>query len=58
MAKSALLKEAHDARIPHANDAAAAKAKKALGEPAQKSPKWAQQMFVTPWQTKAFSYTQ
>ena len=35
-----------------------AKSKKPLGEPAQKSPKWAQQMFVTPWQTKAFSYTQ
>jgi hypothetical protein len=34
------------------------RAKKSLGEPAPKSPKWAQQMFVTPWQTKAFSYTQ
>ena len=35
-----------------------AKSTKALGELAPKSPKWAQQMFVTPWQTKAFSYTQ
>jgi hypothetical protein len=34
-----------------------AKSKKQVGEP-QRSPKWAQQMFVTPWQTKAFSYTQ
>jgi hypothetical protein len=34
-----------------------AKAKKPLGEPAARSPKWAQQMFTTPWQTKAFSYT-
>ncbi len=25
---------------------------------APRSPKWAQQMFVTPWQTQAFSYTQ
>jgi hypothetical protein len=34
-----------------------AKAKKPLGEPAARSPKWAQQMFTTPWQTQAFSYT-
>lgn len=34
------------------------RARKPNGEPAPKSPKWAQQMFVTPWQTKAFSYTQ
>ncbi|MEO8420809.1 MAG: hypothetical protein ABI457_06410 [Hyphomicrobium sp.] len=34
------------------------KSKKSLAEPPQRSPKWAQQMFVTPWQTKAFSYTQ
>ena len=33
------------------------RAKKA-GEPAAKSPKWAQQMFVTPWQSRAFAYTQ
>jgi len=32
-----------------------AKSKK-VGEP-QRSPKWAQQMFVNPWQTAAFSYT-
>ena len=35
----------------------ARRAKKA-GEPAANSPKWAQQMFVTPWQSRAFSYTQ
>ena len=23
-----------------------------------RAPKWAQQMFVTPWQTRAFAYTQ
>jgi hypothetical protein len=34
-----------------------AKAKKSLGEPPERSPKWAAQMFTTPWQTKAFSYT-
>jgi hypothetical protein len=36
-----------------------AKSKKA-GDPqlVQRAPKWAQQMFVTPWQSQAFSYTQ
>jgi hypothetical protein len=24
---------------------------------AQRAPKWAQQMFTTPWQSQAFSYT-
>ena len=39
------------------NDLAGSRGKKS-GEAAPKSPKWAQQMFVTPWQTRAFSYTQ
>ena len=39
------------------NDLAGRRGKK-TSEPAPKSPKWAQQMFVTPWQSRAFSYTQ
>ena len=39
------------------NDLAGGRGKKS-GEASPKSPKWAQQMFVTPWQTRAFSYTQ
>ena len=39
------------------NDLAGSRGKKS-GEVSPKSPKWAQQMFVTPWQTHAFSYTQ
>lgn len=39
------------------NDLAGSRGKKS-GEAAPKSPKWAQQMFVTPWQTRAFSYMQ
>jgi hypothetical protein len=35
-----------------------AKAKKSGAPQVAQSPKWAQQMFVTPWQTRAFSYTQ
>lgn len=39
------------------NDLAGRRRKKA-GEAAPNSPRWAQQMFVTPWQSRAFSYTQ
>jgi len=39
------------------NGLAGSRGKKS-GEPAAKSPRWAQQMFVTPWQSRAFSYTQ
>ncbi len=35
-----------------------AKAKTQVGDPTKQAPKWAQQMFVTPWQSRAFSYTQ
>ncbi len=32
--------------------------RKKTGEASPNSPRWAQQMFVTPWQSRAFSYTQ
>jgi hypothetical protein len=35
-----------------------AKAKTPVGDPTKQAPKWAQQMFVNPWQSRAFSYTQ
>jgi hypothetical protein len=35
-----------------------AKAKNPVGDPTKQAPKWAQQMFVNPWQSRAFSYTQ
>ena len=35
-----------------------AKAKSPVGDPTKQAPKWAQQMFVNPWQSRAFSYTQ
>ena len=35
-----------------------AKAKTQVGDPTKQAPKWAQQMFVNPWQSRAFSYTQ
>jgi hypothetical protein len=34
------------------------KVNKPSAQQVERSPKWAQQMFVTPWQSKAFSYTQ
>jgi hypothetical protein len=35
-----------------------AKAKTQVGDPTKQAPKWAQQMFVNPWQSRAFSYMQ
>lgn len=35
-----------------------AKAKTQVGDPTKQAPRWAQQMFITPWQSRAFSYTQ
>jgi hypothetical protein len=35
-----------------------AKAKTLVGDPTKQAPRWAQQMFVNPWQSRAFSYTQ
>lgn len=35
-----------------------AKSKTQVGDPTKQAPRWAQQMFVNPWQSRAFSYTQ
>ena len=58
VAASRYAKKRCDARLSHADDDCARKSKKSAWRTAQRSPKWAQQMFVTPWQTQAFSYTQ
>jgi hypothetical protein len=51
-------REREHASVGKAKRSVRVKSSTPIGDPATQAPKWAQQMYTTPWQSRAFTYTQ